>query len=1669
MRAFRTILWINAIALTFPLQGLLLRMLSCWPAGTLEHGESAPIISNSGFFMDPTGLLAAVSYPEPREVFSASYIHTLFGGSDQCYTTHHLVHVIVAIATYLLHCGMCLCTIAFTGERHHSGAELHFLNGPSLRRRPGTSLFLVWDLYFDFGNVNSSVLLMSVVGDFLGRRVLGVMSTLFVLVLGGLYSFGASIRDRNFETLVFASVIALSTTTFIATVASFVGDEANVDLSASVLILPWAGLLIGIVISRARQNWAITVDSTALRWTAPTLHWVNTRTRWAAQAFLSSSRAIHVKRATRHSSTCTPNADTWSSHWISSGDTRASNSGIGACRLALRRITTECRVVLQQLISRYPHSAMPHLAAAEYLSSPVVTTTQQARMEHLAIAWKLAAGAPWHRIQCWQHLQVMRSVHISVLSAALLSRQAQFDKELAVFAFAAAQVHSVRANVIQLAAAAGVADTALLSSVSVGTQQVHSICAEVMTLLHKYKQDNVVYEKLLRGFVQLLGSHSVDFAKEGDRHLQQLEAQASWGSLGPQTLMQHSSDVSSPSYRHQPFSSASGTKWRPDAHEEEMPAVSICSISHDSHFSRGAGFALSPSMASQQLSFGIGAVQRSSAQRGGASPLFGHGWLACRPNEVVLHQFGTLSGNSKLPFISRCLMHACEQAGQAERLQFGQLPGVRLNGESTEAGVSATASGFNTSLTVGNLAQFYLTCGESSHGYNDVGSFSLSGASRGMLELLGISPYQVHSLKLADVLNVHLPRQSISRACSIGSLGKHTEHVSPLSGLTEGCTLSLTALRRQVVSAKDNTAYDTLLANAIAIPSWCTGDPLPLGQLSSDAGNVAAIGLFQRPQYMWLVIIEPLYTPHSVGAPSCAISLSSVTKTARRASSCGSTSNLLGLLSKGFPQTNAPSFGQLPISTPVKPHNSTVQLHKPIVSAGFGPQSQLSAAGTSAQRFHRAPLDGMSWHEGSRTPAEQSGKHTPQKRSVMSHSMISSHTRGSVSEAGTCDASKAKATVHLQDTIRQQLQHKVQHDRYSSRILVTIWINIIGLFVYGMYIVYLVLATGNNPLIALRFRQPTVLSQLQNAPLAISLWTQALDALDQGASNTTGFASIGAAQGGLLFEQARYGLTTALRETGEGAAQKLASALQDASSLDAFGGGPPGALTHQWTEAVDSSNIALSTVTAVQASLESALTATLHVDHMHDAQRMQPATTVAAALNATSHLAVRLLNDSFARTWGVRTFPAIALLVFFVAATFIATAKAEKQLVVQAVSALDDTVCAAERITAKYGPQGELSPSMARRHLHLKLQRTVGAWCSMLGLKHELTLKVVCIITFVVGLIGIGFVSRYAPEDTQARVVNAGYAAQQLQAASWNLHLQLDTKLWQLASSTPPSAGGPDTTEAFSKATHWRRVLFGLEPAGFMVSAAPGGETRALFAADTAGDTMLFHNACISISAGSAAGANAQYAPARDSRATLTNNLHSSQCNSIADGVLSSGWQAATFSMLGESLDLHRRVDGWTAQQLPSGCAAAVRAATWVVLGRTLACARPFQGCAAHSAGSILLSLQGVVNATCGQLGASQQAALEAAALVEKAVRVLQLQAVHFEAVADAAIVLGADSYSASLATYARETLLPVGSVPFVLLAFLYFVGGPSALRKRRLIHSSQLMSSLVAGLSTQR
>jgi len=505
-RLFRTLLWAHTFALAIPVQSVLLRMLACWPAGQNMH---ATTISENGFMGDPAGLLGAIVQPEAASPFGLSQVPALFGGQQHCFTGTHAVHAGAAVVFLLLHSTIACCVVAVTGRPIRAGVDLHLVSEEQLVAQPGKHLFVGWELYFEVINISATLVLVNVLCDLLPPLVICLVGALVVLWSTMLYVNMRSVRERHYETLVFACMLALAATaSAVALVLLVDGPDSTVDVSVTMLAVPALAVLAGSVISHSRHNRAATTPETALVWCAETLQWINARTRVAAQAFLAvdrRNRSTDLQTSTHESL-----SDEWQMQWQPSGARGFSSSKIAVCRQAMRPVVRQCRGILKRLLVRYPTSAMAHLAAAEYLSSPVVSDSAHEHMYHVQQAWRLGAEAPWHRAQCWQHLHCIRLAHIQLLTSAAMSERDKREFVVQRNLTIVSQIKLLRSMFRGLVKTVGKSDPVPLSKAAETMLRSHSLAASIVANLAQSTSTTLLAQKTMQQVVNALAGQEAE-------------------------------------------------------------------------------------------------------------------------------------------------------------------------------------------------------------------------------------------------------------------------------------------------------------------------------------------------------------------------------------------------------------------------------------------------------------------------------------------------------------------------------------------------------------------------------------------------------------------------------------------------------------------------------------------------------------------------------------------------------------------------------------------------------------------------------------------------------------------------------------------------------------------------------------------------------------------------------------------------------------------------------------------------------------------------------------------------------------------------------------------------------------------------------------------------------
>ena len=623
---------------------------------------------------------------------------------------------------------------------------------------------------------------------------------------------------------------------------------------------------------------------------------------------------------------------------------------------------------------------------------------------------------------------------------------------------------------------------------------------------------------------------------------------------------------------------------------------------------------------------------------------------------------------------------------------------------------------------------------------------------------------------------------------------------------------------------------------------------------------------------------------------------------------------------------------------------------------------------------------------------------------------------------------------------------------------------IIAVSLYSVYTAYTVLGAGNNPLITLRFRHPATAAQLLPVGERVAVWRSALQALDGGSAARGGVAA---------WTHARSAVSCHVRDLSETVAQKLQLALSDAALLDATVG--TSSIAQSWRDVSNSSSghSGLGQAEVLLASSFELASSFVRAPSLFTAgdNDEHPVISVADPVNSTANAAVGLLNAEFDGILKLRTVLAIFLTSSFTAFTLAYTCFVESKLLKRTIGAVrgrqhgeyeskrqEQTTAVDERGTTA---GADLSLRAARARLARQRNGSLSSCGSALLLRQALFMQLAVTLILGVSLIVVGFVRRLEPEDTQATSVNVVYATHQMQHAAWVAARGLDSMLQGgiQGDSEALARGEASVYSAIAAYSSWQRVVFAGDDAGFMVSAAPGHTDAARYPSGTSGEELLFTDAC-GLSVGLLPSEREQRYLAPVNGSSTIAQTHAADCKLVLNGVLRDGWQVATRAYIGGMSDIILGANSTLGTAAAgdgnaSACLSAVRAATWLRVGARLSPARDGDVMAAGVSDASAWVLGACHGSWPGGGGAAQ-------AWVQRAAELLRLQTLHFDSLSQASAVHGIRGFLESLSRFALESMLPVGCVPLWLLLFLWLVGSPAALAKRRTVQAAELMSALL-------
>lgn len=627
--------------------------------------------------------------------------------------------------------------------------------------------------------------------------------------------------------------------------------------------------------------------------------------------------------------------------------------------------------------------------------------------------------------------------------------------------------------------------------------------------------------------------------------------------------------------------------------------------------------------------------------------------------------------------------------------------------------------------------------------------------------------------------------------------------------------------------------------------------------------------------------------------------------------------------------------------------------------------------------------------------------------------------------------------------LRHQLQREVKHDKHSMAAVWTLWGNIGLITFYALLLFRNTLSTEANPLVSLRFRYLAVLGQLSTVPHTLEAWRVA-SMVQMG--NWSHVCSTFPQDCGFRHQRAAVG--TIVNEVARDFALAAAQANEDAARLHESTQSPGTLVIESWRGCL----AAIGRLTALAFRLGGSDTPQSDTWTEVDTEA---AINLSEGAQTTAGIAVDMLHERYTSSLQSRFLLSVVAILISMAVTFTLSYKAEQKL-------LSDADAVLQRIqvhTWSAAPNQGKAAAHSTHHLRNSTSRwssSARIWAEI-GIRHKLILRYFAVAIVVLVMMFSGFVTRDGPEDTQASSINAVHAALQLQQAG----AKASGSLLRLISPAANQTRNHDLNGALDHFAAWQRVLFSQEASPFFQSAAPGRQRQAAFSASSGGRALLFQDAC---SPQVPAGFTEEFIPFRLVGNTVIGSLHSSTCATFLNGLLLQGWQGISFNFAARVKDAQSSLNMWLAMQPEARCVQQTHAAALALFLNSVA---PANGSARGSAAAE--AMREAITADLSSACLTNSPPAPGAAVAALAMRIasntallLELQAVHFHTMARRAVLFGAASYEESLTAYTWNTLLPVSCVPLLTLIFLYAVGQPAALDRRKLVQAAELMYSLL-------
>jgi len=392
-------MWIQVAIVGLPVSNLLLRMFICWKEVEVRSPQAG-------------------TYE-----LQASAIPSFFGGADECFSGSHLMHALAAAVCFVMQMNLWALG-ALAVNRPPSPSELHLQ--PSSRSWPTSHSLNIFSFVLEFVAPAGTSQLVSVGAELVPAVALFAIALVSLLTQYITYSAISTHRVVFFEGLVLGLSASL-----VAVVSAGLAGELGVqdaDLTASIAVMALVGFAVGQATSIGRDAHLKNLPVRDLLMPVHVQKWVNYRTQVACQAAIvwvkSLARPARMEKAELV-------VDAWNLVWhAQSVQVRFSPEELQQVRSRIRPVVAVCESAIRRFLHRSPRSAVAHLVAAEYFSSPAVCRHSVNELQHLSAAWQASQAAPWFAATVIQRLQALKHMHARSLLPYTLSHTTLYSAGL---------------------------------------------------------------------------------------------------------------------------------------------------------------------------------------------------------------------------------------------------------------------------------------------------------------------------------------------------------------------------------------------------------------------------------------------------------------------------------------------------------------------------------------------------------------------------------------------------------------------------------------------------------------------------------------------------------------------------------------------------------------------------------------------------------------------------------------------------------------------------------------------------------------------------------------------------------------------------------------------------------------------------------------------------------------------------------------------------------------------------------------------------------------------------------------------------------------------------------------------------------------------------------------